>query len=170
MFSGRIDLFNQDASSKPVGRKSVRLDSSNYPQDLLQVPNGAETPGFNQEKKFSFNDQNFGAAANHDATLMMMEDNDDVSSLNSDFIQPRFLGGKNNSDGSGEDSSEMEAMSNDEEVKELLRQHRKSFLFSAPVTKTTEIETQTEPVHIAKLCIALNVGTQTEEGSLDLLI
>ena len=100
----------------------------------------------------------------------MMDDNDDVSSLNSDFIQPRFRGDKNNSDGSDEDSSEMEAISNDEEVNEMLRQHRKSFLFSAPMIKTTEIETQTEPVHIAKLCIALNIGTQTEEDSLDVVI
>lgn len=58
------------------------------------------------------------------------EVDDDISSLNSDFVQPRFGRKKlNGSSGSSsvtetsEESSEMEAFSEDEEINEIIRRH-----------------------------------------------
>ena len=96
--------------------------------------NGVKTPGFSHDKKFSFGENK--AESHEGGDMLMMIDNfeagsekdDDVSSMGSDFVQPRF-GGKNRNRISGmtdlesDYSSEMEAFSEDEEVNEIMRRH-----------------------------------------------
>ena len=78
--------------------------------------------------------------------------NDDISSLNSDLVQARFRAKKNhnqnksgsqlsnsNSDYGSDKSSEMEVLSEDEQVNEILRRH--SVLLRKSSSKPMDVET-----------------------------
>ena len=101
--------------------------------------------------------------------------NDDISSLNSDLVQARFRAKKNhnqnksgsqlsnsNSDYGSDKSSEMEVLSEDEQVNEILRRH--SVLLRKPSAKPVDVETQTE-FCVQNAVMSSDVGTQTRLDS-----